>query len=63
MTDEVRAIIAELDDFKDTYGCGGVEITEDDALQVIDFCQDGATYDEAVDAVLSGIRDTLYNFD
>ena len=52
-------IICELDDFKDDYDLAGVEITYDDAQQVIDFMNDGATRDQALDAVLSGIRDCL----
>jgi hypothetical protein len=36
-----------------------VEITEDDALQVLDFMKDGASFEEAVDAVLDGILEVI----
>lgn len=56
---DIEYIINELDDCKGAYDLDGVEITEDDALQVQDFMKDGASFDEAIDAVLDGIRDVL----
>jgi hypothetical protein len=56
---DINYIISELDDCKGAYDLDGVEITEDDALQVLDFMKDGASFEEAVDAVLDGIREVL----
>ena len=56
---DIEDILDELDDRKDAYDLDGVEITEDDALQVQDFMKDGATFEEAVDAVLDGIREVV----
>jgi len=56
---EINYIISELDDCKGAYDLDGVEITEDDALQVLDFMKNGASFEEAVDAVLDGIREVL----
>lgn len=49
----------ELDERKSMYDLEGVEITEEDAQQVIDFINNGYTEDEAFDAVLMGIRDCV----
>ena len=56
---DTNYIISELDDCKGAYDLDGVEITEDDALQVLDFMKDGASFEEAVDAVLDGIREVI----
>jgi hypothetical protein len=56
---EINYIISELDSCKGAYDLDGVEITEDDAMQVLDFMKDGASFEEAVDAVLDGIREVL----
>ena len=56
---DIDYIINELDDYKGAYDLDGVEITEDDALQVLDFMKDGASFEEAVDAVLDGIREVI----
>jgi hypothetical protein len=56
---DIDGIINELDDCKVAYDLDGVEITEDDAKQVQDFMKDGASFEEAIDAVLSGIREVL----
>ena len=50
---DIDYIINELDDCKGAYDLDGVEITEDDALQVQDFMEDGASFEEAINAVLS----------
>lgn len=55
----INYIINELDDCKGAYDLDGVEITEDDALQVQVFMKDGASFEEAVDAVLDGIREVI----
>ena len=56
---DIEDILDELDDRKDAYDLDGVEITEDDALRVKSLMKDGATFEEAVDAVLDGIREVV----
>jgi hypothetical protein len=56
---DISYIIKELDNNKEAYDLDGVEITEDDALQVQDFMKNGVSFEEAIGAVLGGIREVL----
>jgi len=51
----IREIMHELKD----AGNPGIEYTEEDAMNVIDLMRDGMKREAAIDAVLSGIRDTF----
>ena len=55
----IKNILYELDARKCAYDLDGVEITEEDAKQVQVFMKDGASFEEAIDAVLNGIRDVI----
>lgn len=52
-------IISELEHNKRYYDLNGVEITLEDAENVIDLIQGGMTMDMAVDEILTGIRNCL----
>lgn len=52
-------IISELEHNKRYYGLNGVEITTEDAENVINLIYNGITMDKAVEKVLTGIRDCL----
>lgn len=52
----IEDIIYELDDRKGAYDLDGVEITQEDAEQVIEYMADGASFEEAIDTLLDGIR-------
>lgn len=52
-------IISELEHNKRYYDLDGVEITTEDAENVIDLIHGGMTMDKAVDEILNGIRDCL----
>ena len=55
----VEDILYELEDAKYDYELDGVELTPEDAMMVIDELECGKTKDQAIDYVLSGIRETL----
>ena len=52
-------IISELEHNKRYYDLNGVEITIEDAENVISLIQGGMTMDMAVDEILTGIRNCL----
>lgn len=52
-------IISELERNKRYYGLKGVEITTEDAENVISLIQGGMTMDKAVDEILKGIHNCL----
>ena len=54
-----ETIISELERNKHYYDLKGVEITTEDAENVISLIQGGMTMDKAVDEILKGIRDCL----
>lgn len=55
----VEDILYELEDMKCEYELDGVELTPEDAMMVITELECGKTKDQAIDDVLSGIRETL----
>jgi hypothetical protein len=56
---DIDSIISELEDSKEYYDLSGVEITEEDAQNVISLMQSGMPMDDAVSEVLEGIRDVV----
>ena len=54
-------VMMDLEDSKEDYELGGVELTEEDAESVIDLLADGVNYDDALDDVLRNIRICLDN--
>ena len=52
----------ELDYLKVRYDLCDVEICEEDVESVIDLINNGFTEDDAIDEVLDGIANILYNF-
>lgn len=55
----INTIMVKLNEYKDGYDLSGIEITREDAEQVIDFINDGYTESNAIDVVLKGIYDVL----
>lgn len=52
----IEDIIYELETRRGAYDLDGVEITQEDAEQVIEYMADGAPFEEAIDTLLDGIR-------
>lgn len=55
----INMILSKLEEYKDGYDLGGVELTREDAENVIDLINDGYTEDNAIDTILNGINDVL----
>lgn len=55
----IENIISDLEHEKRHYDLDGVDITEEDALKVMDLVHDGIDKDEAVTTILNGIHDCL----
>lgn len=55
----INMILSKLEEYKDGYDLGGVEITEEDAERVIDLINDGHTESDAIDIVLCEIYDVI----
>lgn len=58
----IENIISDLEHEKRHYDLDGVEITEEDALHVMDLVHDGVDKDEAVEITLNEIRDGLEEY-
>lgn len=56
---DVDEIISELESRKEDYELGGVEITDEDAIAVIDNMVKGNSLEVSLDDVLQGIADCL----
>lgn len=57
--ENIEYIQHQLDYYKCGYDLCGVEITEEDAENVIDLINDNYTEDQAIDEVLNGINDVV----
>lgn len=57
--ENIEYIQHRLDYYKDGYDLCGVEITEEDAEDVINLINNGITEDSAINLVLNGINDVL----
>ena len=57
--EEILSIQRELDEKKHQYELDGVEITQEDAITVLNIMSNGLSKDEAIDEVLNGICDVL----
>ena len=58
----IENIISDLEHEKRHYDLDGVEITEEDALHVMDLVHDGVDKDEAVEITLNEIHDCLEEY-
>ena len=56
---EIISIMRELDEKKRQYELDGVEITSEDAVNVLNMMSKGLTKDKAIDEVLNGIYEVL----
>ena len=56
---EIISIMRVLDEKKRQYELDGVEITSEDAVNVINMMSNGLSKDEAIDEVLNDICDVL----
>lgn len=54
--EDLDGLLGKLNDKKGVYDLEGVELTYEDAQNVVDFMDDGMTEDQAVEKVLQGIR-------
>ena len=57
--EEILSIQRELDEKKRQYELDGVEITQEDAITVLNIMSNGLSKDEAIDEVLNDICDVL----
>lgn len=57
--ENIEDIQYKLDEYKDGYDLGGVEITKEDAERVINLINDGNTESDAIDIVLGEIYDVI----
>lgn len=55
----INMILSKLEEYKDGYDLGGVELTSEDAEDVINLINEGYTEDNAINLVLNGIYDVL----
>lgn len=55
----ISLMLSKLEERKSAYDLGGVELTFEDAENVIDLINDGFTEDNAVDLILNGINNVL----
>ena len=56
---EIISIMRVLDEKKRQYELDGVEITSEDAVNVLNMMSKGLTKDKAIDEVLNGIYEVL----
>ena len=56
---EIISIRRELDEKKRQYELDGVEITSEDAVNVLNMMSNGMSKDKAIDEVLNGIYEVL----
>lgn len=56
---EIISIMRELDEKKRQYELDGVEITSEDAINVLNIMSNGLSKDDAIDEVLNGIYEVL----
>ena len=57
--EEILSIQRELDEKKRQYELDGVEITSEDAVNVLNMMSKGLSKDKAIDEVLNGIYEVL----
>ena len=57
--EEILSMQSELDEKKRQYELDGVEITQEDAITVLNIMSNGLSKDEAIDEVLNDICDVL----
>ena len=57
--EEILSMQRELDEKKRQYELDGVEITQEDAITVLNIMSNGLSKDEAIDEVLNGIYEVL----
>ena len=57
--EEILSIQRELDEKKHQYELDGVEITQEDAITVLNIMSNGLSKDEAIDEVLNGIYEVI----
>ena len=57
--EEIISIQRELDEKKRQYELDGVEITQEDAVNVLNMMSNGMSKDKAIDEVLNGIYEVL----
>ena len=55
----IFSIQRELDEKKRQYELDGVEITQEDAITVLNIMSNGLSKDEAIDEVLNGIYEVI----
>ena len=58
----IENIISDLEHEKRHYDLDGVEITKEDALNVMNLVHDGVDKDKAVAIILNGIHDCLEEY-
>ena len=58
-TEEILSIQRELDEKKRQYELDGVEITQEDAITVLNIMSNGLSKDESIDEVLNGIYEVI----
>ena len=56
---EIISIMRVLDEKKRQYELDGVEITSEDAVNVLNMMSNGMSKDDAIDEVLNGIYEVL----
>ena len=56
---EIISIMRVLDEKKRQYELDGVEITQEDAVNVLNMMSNGMSKDKAIDEVLNGIYEVL----
>ena len=57
--EEILSMQSELDEKKRQYELDGVEITQEDAITVLNIMSNGLSKDEAIDEVLNGIYEVI----
>ena len=57
--EEIFSMQRELDEKKRQYELDGVEITSEDAVNVLNMMSNGLSKDDAIDEVLNGIYEVL----
>lgn len=57
----INMILSKLEENKRNYDLDGVELTTEDAEDVINLINNGITEDNAINLVLNGIYDVLSN--
>ena len=57
--EEILSMQRELDEKKRQYELDGVEITQEDAITVLNIMSNGLSKDEAIDEVLNGIYEVI----